>query len=92
MATTPHALEGPDLYVVVFEDLPKWEHRKIREGFSKGEEKGVPESATEVDQRILELMKELQTKDEELKAANEELETSTEELKSSNEEMQSINA
>jgi PAS domain S-box len=89
--TTPYAAEGPDLYLVIFEELPIWLQKKIEEAATKDGKNGTSESGKEVDQRILELREQLRVKDEELKATNEELETSTEELKSSNEEMQSIN-
>jgi len=91
VAATPYAADGPDLFLVIFEETPKSEQKKTDKAASRDEKDGACENTTEVDERISELMKELQTKEEDLKAANEELETSNEELKSSNEEMQSIN-
>ncbi|WP_239451238.1 chemotaxis protein CheB [Methanosarcina horonobensis] len=91
LATTPYAVEGSDLYLVIFEEPPKWIQENIEGAATRDVKGGTTESGKEVDQRILELMEQLRIKEEELKATNEELETSTEELKSSNEEMQSIN-
>ena len=85
------AAEGPNLFLVTFEELPEWEQSQIGKtpAIEAGEE--ASKSSMEVDARILELKRELQIKEERLKAYNEELETSNEELKSFNEEMQSIN-
>jgi len=87
----PYAADRPDLFLVIFEEPPKSEQKIIGKAVSRDAKDGTCESATEIDERISELTKELQTREEDLKAANEELETSNEELKSSNEEMQSIN-
>lgn len=91
VSITLYAVDGPDLYLIIFEEPPKWVQKKIGEADTKDEKGGTSESRTEVDQRILELMEQLRIKEEELKSCNEELETSNEELKSSNEEMMSIN-
>jgi two-component system CheB/CheR fusion protein len=89
--SSPYAADEPDLFLVTFEEPPKSEQKITGKAVSRDGKDGISESAAEADERISELMKELQTKEEDLKAANEELETSNEELKSSNEEMQSIN-
>lgn len=91
VAATPYAIEGPDLFLIVFEEHKKSEQKKIERLAPMDKKEETSESGTEVDPRILELKEQLRVKEEELKATNEELETSTEELKSANEEMQSIN-
>ncbi|WP_440948695.1 chemotaxis protein CheB [Methanosarcina sp. T3] len=88
--TGPDA-EGPDLFLITFEEPSKAEQNILGRVVSEDLKKEISESKGEVDERVSALMKELQTKEEDLRAANEELETSNEELKSSNEEMQSIN-
>jgi two-component system CheB/CheR fusion protein len=88
---TPYAAEGPGLLLVIFEEPQKLEKIKVEDVISIGEKGENHEGTTETDRRVLNLMNQLQVREEELKATNEELQTSTEELKSSNEEMQSVN-
>jgi two-component system CheB/CheR fusion protein len=74
------------LYLVILEDtiaLNKIDKNQTKEIINP--------SSFETDTRILQLTKEIKSKENFLQAANEELETTNEELKSSNEEMQSIN-
>lgn len=78
--TEPAELIG--LLVVVFEELPR---QKRRMAASK------PAAATEKDEVIEELEKELRFTREHLQRSMEEMETSFEELKSTNEELQSTN-
>jgi len=91
VAATPYAADGPDLFLVIFEEPLKWEQKKIEEAPFEDGKNEAHGCATETDKKVLKLMEQLRVKEEELKATNEELETSTEELKSSNEEMQSVN-
>lgn len=91
VAATPYVADGPDLFLIIFEEPPKWEQKKIEEAASEDGKVEAHGFTTETDERILKLTEKLRVKEEELKATNEELETSTEELKSSNEEMQSVN-
>jgi two-component system CheB/CheR fusion protein len=91
VALTSYVAEGPDLFLVIFEESPKLKQKKTEETGSREEKSPNSGSETEVDRSILELKEQLQARETELRATNEELQTSTEELKSSNEEMQSIN-
>ena len=85
------AAEGPNLFLVTFEELPEWEQSQARKATTIEAGQEGPASSTEVDARILELKRELHIKEERLDFYNEELEISNEKLKSSNEEMQLIN-
>jgi two-component system CheB/CheR fusion protein len=85
------AAEGPNLFLVTFEEPPEWELSQIEKTTTIETGEGTDESSKGVDTRIVELKRELVLKEERLKVYNEELETSNEELKSYNEEIQSIN-
>ncbi len=72
-----------DLLMVVFHDVTPRSEVEAAET--------RPAQATDKEQRIADLERELRTKDEYLQTTIEELETSNEELKSTNEELQSSN-
>jgi two-component system CheB/CheR fusion protein len=91
VAAGPYAAAGTNLFLVTFEETPEREQNQTENAGIIGAGKGAFENSMDGDERILELKRELQIKEEHLKSSNEELETSNEELKSSNEEMQSIN-
>ncbi len=83
---------GSCLYLAILEDVAEPETQPQAAVPAGGEAlAGTPDSETDAEQRISELLNELRTKDEFLSSAQEELDISTQELKSSIEEMQSVN-
>ena len=56
------AAEGPNLFLVTFEELPEWEQSQTGKATTIEAGQGTPESSTEVDTRIVELKRELADK------------------------------
>ncbi|GGA70860.1 chemotaxis protein CheR [Arenimonas soli] len=83
---------GACLYLAILEDAPEPEAptQAAAQPGTPGTA-GTPETETDAEIRISELLAELRSKDEALRSAQEELDISTQELKSSIEEMQSVN-
>lgn len=83
----PRVAGEPSLYLVSFE--PAQPIASALEATSPTDAAGAPPSAERA--RLLELERELRTKDEYLHATHEEMQSSNEELQSTNEELQSTN-
>jgi len=81
-----------DLFMVVFDEvmLPEGDQRKEEFAASVAEAAATNETS-DMDERIIDLERELRHKEEYLQTVIEELETSNEELQSTNEEFQSAN-
>ncbi|MFA6448076.1 MAG: chemotaxis protein CheB [bacterium] len=83
------AEEARDLLLVVFEEAPETDRKQNTK--AEGSTDGAALTASDSEELIAALRKELLVKEEYLQATIEQVETSNEELKSSNEEMQSVN-
>ncbi len=84
----PEPISGfeQNLFLVILEEAPE-----VDSNHAAVLHVSAGETASDVEERIATLKRELRSKEEYLQTANEELETANEELKSSNEEMQSVN-
>jgi two-component system CheB/CheR fusion protein len=87
----PDAEGAPKMFLVVFQKgIPAANPKPSGEAAASGGA-GKGESAVEADQRIAELTRALQSKEEYLQGTNEDLQSTNEALNLSNEEMQSLN-
>ena len=79
------------LFLVMFEDAPAADPGQSANAAPVDAGGVAAERATDIDERVAELKKELRNKEEYLQSTNEELKSSNEEMQSVNEELQSTN-